>query len=87
MGWDIRNDSVFGHGVYGREGNTNLYASINVMFPDGSDVVLLANAQYNQFAIDRYTIGYLVHNAIRGLRILKPFKVTATENSTKCQND
>lgn len=87
MGWDIRNDSVFGHGVYEHEGNTNLYTSINVMFPDGSDVVLLGNAQYNQFAIDRYTIAYEVHNAIKGLPRVKPFKVTATENVTKCQNE
>jgi len=87
MGWDVRNDPVFGHGIYEHEGNTNLYASINVMFPDGSDVVLLGNAQYNQFAIDRYTVAYNVHNAINGLQHVKPFKVTATENITKCQNE
>jgi D-alanyl-D-alanine carboxypeptidase len=87
MGWDIRNDSVFGHGVYEHEGNTNLYASLNVMFPDGSDVVLLGNAQYNQYAIDRYTIAYNVHNAIAGLPPVKPFKITATENIAQCQNE
>jgi CubicO group peptidase (beta-lactamase class C family) len=87
MGWDVRNDSVFGRGIYEHEGNTNLYTSINFMFPDGSDVVLLGNAQYNQFAIDRYTIAYNVHNAIKGLRPVKPFKLTATENITKCQNE
>ncbi len=87
MGWDVRNDLLFGHGVYEHEGNTNLYTSINVMFPDGSDVVLLGNAQYNQFAISRYTIAYEVHNAITGLPAVKPFKVTATENISKCQNE
>jgi hypothetical protein len=57
------------------------------MFPDGSDVVLLGNAQYNRFAIDRYTIAYLVHNAIAGLKPLKPFKVTANEDISTCQNE
>jgi CubicO group peptidase (beta-lactamase class C family) len=87
MGWDIRNDPIFGHGIYEHEGNTNLYASINFMFPDGSDVVLLGTAQYNQFAVDRYEIAYNVHNAIAGLHALKPVKVTATENITSCQNE
>jgi CubicO group peptidase (beta-lactamase class C family) len=87
MGWDVRNDSVFGHGVYEHEGNTNLYASLNVLFSDGSDVVLLGNAQYNQYAIDRYTIAYKMHNAIAGRPPVKPFKVKANENITKCQNE
>lgn len=87
MGWEIRNDPIFGHGIYVHEGNTNLYASINVLFPDGSDVVLLGNAQYNQYAIDRYTIAYRVHNAITGLSPIKVFKVKAEENITKCQNE
>lgn len=44
MGWNVRNDSVFGHGVYDHDGNTNLFATTNILFPDGSDVVLLANS-------------------------------------------
>ncbi len=87
MGWNIRNDSVFGNGIYDHEGNTNLYASLNILFPDGSDVVLLGNAQYNQYAIDRYTIAYKVHNAIVGLSPVKVFTIKATENITECQNE
>jgi CubicO group peptidase (beta-lactamase class C family) len=87
MGWELRNDSVFGHGIYVHEGNTTLYTSLNILFPDGSDVVLLGNAQYNQYAIDRFTLAYQVHNAVAGLAPLKVFKVTATEKITKCQNE
>jgi len=87
MGWNTRNDPVFGNGVYEHEGNTNLYASINVLFPDGSDVVLLGNAQYNRYAIDRYTIAYKIHNAIVGLPPVKVFPIEATENITECQNE
>jgi CubicO group peptidase (beta-lactamase class C family) len=87
MGWNVRNDPVFGMGIYDHEGNTNLYASLNIMFPDGSDVVLLGNTQYGQYAIDRYTIAYKVHNAIHGLPAVKVFKITATENITHCQNE
>lgn len=87
MGWNVRNDAIFGTGVYDHEGNTNVYASVNVMFPDGSDVVLLGNAQYGQYAIDRYTIAYKVHNAILGLPSLKVFTITASDNITSCQNE
>lgn len=87
MGWNIRNDSIFGHGIYDHEGNTNLYASINVLFPDGSDVVLLGNAQYNQYAIDRYTLAYKIHNAIVGLAPVKVFTIKANEDITRCQNE
>jgi D-alanyl-D-alanine carboxypeptidase len=87
MGWNTRNDKVFGHGVYDHEGNTNLFASINILFPDGSDVVLLGNAQYNKYAIDRYTIAYEIHNAIVGLPAVKPFTITATEDINRCQNE
>lgn len=87
MGWEIRNDSIFGHGIYVHEGNTNLYASINVLFPDGSDVVLLGNAQFNKYAVDRFTIAYKVHNAIAGLPLVKPFSVSSNQDITACQNE
>lgn len=87
MGWNVRNDPIFGMGVYDHEGNTNVFASVNVLFPDGSDVVLLGNAQYGPYAVDRYTIAYKVHNAILGLPALKVFIVTANENITSCQNE
>ena len=87
MGWHGRNDSVFARGVYDHDGNTNLYTSENVLFPDGSDVVLLSNAQYNNFAIDRHTIAYKVHNAIAGLKPVKVFTSTATENIDSWPNE
>jgi CubicO group peptidase (beta-lactamase class C family) len=87
MGWNTRNDPLFGDGVFDHEGNTNLYASINVLFPDGSDVVLLGNAQYNQYAIDRYEIAYKVHNAILGLPPVKPFPIKSNQDITECQNE
>jgi hypothetical protein len=87
MGWNTRNDPLFGRGVYDHDGNTNLYASKNVLFPDGSDVVLLGNAQYNRFAIDRNAIAYRVHNAIVGLAPVKVFTVTANEDIKQCQNE
>ncbi|MGR4064266.1 MAG: serine hydrolase domain-containing protein [Vulcanimicrobiaceae bacterium] len=87
MGWNVRNDPVFGRGVYEHEGNTNIYTSSNVLFPGGSDVVLLSNVQHGKFAIDRYTISYEVHNAIAGLPPVKPFTITATDGITKCQNE
>ncbi len=74
-------------GVFEHEGNTNIYASLNVMFPDGSDVVLLGNVQYGQCAVKRYTIAYNVHNAIVGLSPVKPFPVENEENITRCQNE
>jgi hypothetical protein len=64
-----------------------VYASVNLLFPDGSDVVLLGNTQYGQYAIDRYTIAYKVHNAILGLSPVKVFTIKATENITRCQNE
>jgi D-alanyl-D-alanine carboxypeptidase len=87
MGWNTRNDPVFARGVYDHDGNTNLYASENVLFPDGSDVVLLGNAQYNRYAIDRHTIAYKVHNAIAGVAPVNVFTITATENINRCQNE
>ncbi len=87
MGWFTRNDPVFARGVYDHDGNTNLYASENVLFPDGSDVVLLGNAQYNRYAIDRHTIAYKVHNAIVGLAPVKVFTITANEDIKHCQNE
>jgi CubicO group peptidase (beta-lactamase class C family) len=87
MGWFTRNDSIFGHGIYEHGGDTNLYASLNVLFPDGSDVVLLGNAQYNQYSVDRYTIAYKVHNAIVGLPPVKPFPIKSTQNIKECQNE
>ncbi len=87
MGWNTRNDPTFGHGIYDHEGNTNVYASINVLFPDGSDVVLLGNSQFSRYAIDRYTIAYKVHNAITNLPPVKPFPITANQDITQCQNE
>jgi len=87
MGWYTRNDPVFARGVYDHDGNTNLYASENIVFPDGSDVVLLGNAQHNRYAIDRHTIAYKVHNAIAGLPLVKVFTITATDNIKQCQNE
>lgn len=34
------------------------------MFPDGIDVVLLANSELNQFTLDRQALAYKVHNTI-----------------------
>lgn len=87
MGWNIRNDSVFGYGIYDHEGNTNVYASSNILFPDGSDVVLLGNVQHSKYAIDRYTIAYNVHNATAGLPQVKAFPITATDAINQCQNE
>jgi D-alanyl-D-alanine carboxypeptidase len=87
MGWYTRNDPVFARGVYDHDGNTNLYTSENILFPDGSDVVLLGNAQYNRYAIDRHTIAYRVHNAIAGLAPVKVFAITATETIKQCENE
>jgi CubicO group peptidase (beta-lactamase class C family) len=87
MGWNTRNDATFGNGIYDHAGNTNLYASLNVLFPDGSDVVLLGTSQHGKFAIDRYTIAYQVHNAISGLPPVTPFKITAIDDISDCQNE
>jgi CubicO group peptidase (beta-lactamase class C family) len=87
MGWFTRDDPVFAPGVYDHDGNTNLYASENILFSDGSDVVLLGNAQHGRFAIDRHTIAYKIHNAITGLPPVKVFTITATDSITRCQNE
>jgi D-alanyl-D-alanine carboxypeptidase len=87
MGWNTRDNDVFARGVYDHDGNTNLYTSENILFPDGSDVVLLSNAQYNQFAIDRHTIAYKLHNAIGGLNKVKPFPVVAEQKIESCPNE
>jgi hypothetical protein len=45
-----------------------------------------ANAQYNQYAIDRYEIAHKVHNAILGLPPVKPFPIKSNQDITECQN-
>lgn len=67
MGWFVRNDPMLGYGIFDAPGDTLLFASLNVLFPDGSDVVLLTNANFNRFVSDRNMIAYKVHNAIAGL--------------------
>ncbi|MEO6990617.1 MAG: serine hydrolase domain-containing protein [Candidatus Baltobacteraceae bacterium] len=80
MGWFILKDGVRYHG-----GDTQLFASWNGMFPDGIDVVLLANAEQNQFALDRQTIAYKIHNAIAGLAPATVVKVSrAPSKVTSC---
>ena len=60
----------------------------NTVVLEACDVVLLANAQYNLYATDRYTVAYKVHNAIAGLPRVKPFKITApADNLTSCPNE
>lgn len=71
MGWFVRNDPMLGHGIFDAPGDTLLFASLNVLFPDGSDVVLLTNANFNTFVSDRNLIAYKVHNAIKSLPSLK----------------
>jgi CubicO group peptidase (beta-lactamase class C family) len=71
MGWFVRNDPILGYGIFDAPGDTMLFASINVLFPDGSDVVLLTNANYNTFISDRNLIAYEVHNAIKNLPPVK----------------
>jgi CubicO group peptidase (beta-lactamase class C family) len=88
MGWNVRNDAVFGRGVFDHDGNTNLFATTNVLFPDGSEVVLLANSNFNKFATDRLTVAYQVHNAIVGLPRVKVFRITAPpSNLTSCPDE
>jgi CubicO group peptidase (beta-lactamase class C family) len=62
MGWFVSKDGVRYHG-----GDTELFSSWNAMFPDGIDVVLLANSELNQFTLDRQALAYKVHNAIAGV--------------------
>lgn len=62
MGWFVSKDGVRYHG-----GDTQLFASWNAMFPDGIDVVLLANSEFNQFTLDRQALAYKVHNTIAGV--------------------
>ncbi len=71
MGWFVRNDPTLGYGIFDAPGDTLLFASLNVVFPDGSDVVLLTNANFNRFVSDRNLIAYKVHNAIASLPPLK----------------
>ena len=71
MGWFVRNDPALGYGIFDAPGDTLLFASLNVLFPDGSDVVLLANANFNTFVSDRNLIAYKVHNAITNLPPVK----------------
>jgi hypothetical protein len=80
MGWYTSKDGVRYHG-----GDTQLFASWNGMFPDGIDVVLLANAEQNQFALDRQAIAYKIHNAIAGLAPATVVKVSrAPSKVTSC---
>ncbi len=62
MGWFVSKDGVRYHG-----GDTQIFASWNAMFPDGIDVVLLANAELSQFTLDRQAVAYNIHNAIAGV--------------------
>ena len=62
MGWFVSKDGVRYHG-----GDTQLFASLNAMFPDGIDVVLLANGELSRFTYERQAIAYEIHNAIAGV--------------------
>jgi hypothetical protein len=62
MGWFIFKDGGQYHG-----GDTQLFASWNAMFPDGVDVVLLANAELSRFTYERQGVAYKIHNAIAGV--------------------
>jgi D-alanyl-D-alanine carboxypeptidase len=62
MGWFVTKDGVRYHG-----GDTQLFASLNAMFPDGIDVVLLANGELSRFTFERQAVAYKIHNAIAGL--------------------
>jgi D-alanyl-D-alanine carboxypeptidase len=83
MGWNTRNDSIFGYGRYDHEGDTILFASFNVLYADGSDVVLLANAQYNKYSPDRFAIADKVHNAIARLPAVKVAEIVAPPSDLK----
>jgi len=62
MGWFVWKDGVRFHG-----GDTQLFTSLNAMFPDGIDVVLLANGELSRFTYERQQVAYEVHNAIAGV--------------------
>jgi CubicO group peptidase (beta-lactamase class C family) len=59
MGWFVSKDGVRYHG-----GDTQLFATLNAMFPDGIDVVLLANGELSRFTFERQAVAYKIHNAI-----------------------
>jgi CubicO group peptidase (beta-lactamase class C family) len=84
MGWFVRNDPMLGYDIFDAPGDTLLFASLNVLFPDGSDVVLLTNANFNRFVSDRNLIAYKVHNAIAGLPHLKLPPGGGNLPTTKC---
>jgi CubicO group peptidase (beta-lactamase class C family) len=84
MGWFVRNDPLLGRGIFDAPGDTLLFASLNVVFPDGSDVVLLSNANFNRFISDRNLIAYKVHNAIAGLPPVKLPPGGGNLPTTKC---
>ena len=85
MGWFVRNDPILGYGIFDAPGDTLLFSSLNVLFPDGSDVVLLVNANLNTFRSDRYVIAYKVHNAIASLRPVKlPPRGGTLPTTTEC---
>jgi hypothetical protein len=75
---------MLGYGIFDAPGDTLLFASLNVLFPDGSDVVLLTNANFNTFVSDRNLIAYKVHNAIKSLPPVKPPPGGPGIPTTKC---
>ncbi len=87
MGWFVRNDPTLGYGIFDAPGDTLLYVSLNVLFPDGSDVVLLANANFNTVVAERNLIAYKVHNAIAGLPPVKLFAGGGNSPTNECQID
>ncbi|MDQ6931660.1 MAG: beta-lactamase family protein [Candidatus Eremiobacteraeota bacterium] len=87
MGWFVRNDPTLGYGIFDAPGDTLLYTSLNVLFPDGSDVVLLTNANFNTVVAERNLIAYKVHNAIAGLPPVKLFPGGGNLPTKKCQNE
>ena len=87
MGWFVRNDPILGYGIFDAPGDTLLFASLNVLFPDGSDVVLLTNANFNTFVSDRNLIAYKVHNAVTSLPPVKLPTGGGNLPTTKCENE
>jgi len=82
MGWFARASGIFDH-----TGDTILFASFNVLFPDGTDVVLLANSQYSTYNAGRFSIADEVHNAIYGVTPVNVQKITSPPfNLTSCPN-
>ncbi len=84
MGWFVRNDPTLGYGIFDAPADTLLFASLNVLFRDGSDVVLLTNANFNTFVSDRNLIAYKVHNAITSLPPVKLPPGGGNLPTTKC---